>query len=186
MKIGKHSHLGSNSTVEFEEFFTPKNQPAYCRVEGLPRYTSISSHRSLPEVLRIWEIHWNPSIVDPSTVENPSIIDNLGLTNCFFTELISRKPLYSRRFALTKKSTIEGFQCNDSFRWVTRHRQLQKSQQKKMFLVTISACTHRMSRLLKDKVDNHPNFKMVMEPSCININFVYTPPSLQKIKGTRC
>jgi len=42
---------------------------------------------------------------------------------------------------------------------------------------------HRMSRLLKDKVDSHPNFKMVMEPSCININFVYTPPSLQKLKS---
>ena len=49
--------------------------------------------------------------------------------------------------------------------------------------MTIFARSNRMSRLLKDKVDSHPNFKMVMEPSCININFVYTPPSLQKLKS---
>ena len=32
-----------------------------------------------------YKIHWNPSIVDPSIVENPSLIDKLGLTNEFFT-----------------------------------------------------------------------------------------------------
>ena len=31
------------------------------------------------------ELHWNPSIVDPSIVENPSLIDKLGLTKGFFT-----------------------------------------------------------------------------------------------------
>ena len=30
-------------------------------------------------------IHWNPSIVDPSIVENLSLIDKLGLTKGFFT-----------------------------------------------------------------------------------------------------
>ena len=45
-------------------------------------------------------LHWSPSIVGPSIVENPSLIDMLGLTNGFFT---TYKPLNSRRFSLDEK-----------------------------------------------------------------------------------
>lgn len=42
---------------------------------------------------------------------------------------------------------------------------------------------HRMSRLMEAKVQQHPNFKMVLQPSCTNINFVYIPPCLKELQG---
>ena len=44
---------------------------------------------------------------------------------------------------------------------------------------------HDMSRLMEAKVEKHPNFKMVLEPSCTNINFVYVPPCLQDLEGNK-
>ena len=44
---------------------------------------------------------------------------------------------------------------------------------------------HDMSRLMEAKVEKHPNFKMVLEPSCTNINFVYVPPCLKDLEGNK-
>ena len=55
----------------------------FSTIEGFQCTIEMNS-RFLLAVL-LFQVHWNPSIVDPSIVENPSLIDMLGLTNGFFT-----------------------------------------------------------------------------------------------------
>merc|ERR1712142_1258029 len=42
--------------------------------------------------------------------------------------------------------------------------------------------THDMSRHLVAALESHPNFRMVLQPSCTNVNFVYVPDSLKALK----
>ena len=49
------------------------------------------------------------STLEPLNSGNPSLIDNLGLTNVFYS--LNKTPSLVDDLALTKKSTIEGFQC---------------------------------------------------------------------------
>ena len=72
----------------------------------------------------------------------------------------------------------KSFQCGrkvDAFKvWL-----MLKVRGEKHVRETVEEC-YKMSRLFVKKVKDHDNFRLVLEPSCTNINFVYVPPRLKE------